>query len=67
MNNINVSIIIINHNHGSLIRKNIQSIYKKTSKITFEVILINNTPRDSIIPDILRKFPKVKYIENKKS
>ena len=59
-----LSIIIVNHNHGSFLNGNISSIYNNTSKLDFEIILINNTPNDSYIPNILKLFPKIKYHEN---
>ena len=64
MNNLNVSFIIVNHNHGIKLEKLINSIYKKTNSIKFEIILINNTPYDNVVALIKKKYPKVLIFEN---
>ena len=58
MNNLNVSIIIVNHNHGIKLEKLINSIYKKTNSIKFEIILINNTPYDNVVTLIKKNILK---------
>lgn len=43
-----LSIIIVNHNHNKYLKKNILSIISKTKSINFEIIIINNTISDNI-------------------
>ena len=54
MENIDLSIIIINHYHGAFLKDNISSIYNKTSNLNFEIILIYNTPNDEIFWVLLK-------------
>ena len=65
MNSLNVSIVIVNHNHGIKLENLINSIYKKTNSIKFEIILINNTPSDNIVTLIKNKYPKVLILKIK--
>lgn len=46
MNNIDVSIIIVNYNTCRLTENCIRSIYEKTKEISFEVILVDNASKD---------------------
>jgi GT2 family glycosyltransferase len=61
---IDVSVIIVNHFHSSLLHKNISSIISKTKNISYEIILINNTIEDNGIPKLIKSFPNVIFINN---
>lgn len=60
-----VSISIVSYNTKNLILRCIESIYKYTRGITYEVIVIDNGSRDGTVSEIEKRFPKVKLIKNK--
>lgn len=60
-----VSIIIINFNTFDLTCKCIDSIYKKTKNISFEVILVDNASTEYDANLFLKAFPNIKLIKNK--
>ncbi len=64
-NNIKVSIIIVHYNVKKELFECIQSIYKSKPKTTFEIIVVDNDEKKNIKKDLISKFPKVKYVENK--
>lgn len=59
-----VSIIIVNYNTKDLIKNCIDSIYKQTKDIEFEIIVSDNGSIDGSIEMIKAEFPKVILIEN---
>ena len=52
-----VSVIIVNYNTRKLTGECIDSIFEKTSGITFEVIVVDNASQDDSI-EIFRKDPR---------
>ncbi len=58
-----VSIIVINYNGNNLVIECIESI-KKTKKIAFEVILIDNASSDNSLRECKKKFLDLSIIEN---
>lgn len=58
-----VSVIIVNYNTRKLTGECIDSIFEKTSGITFEVIVVDNASQDDSI-EIFRKDPRIIFIEN---
>lgn len=61
---IDVSILIVNYNTKELIIDCINSIYKFTKDVSFEIIVSDNGSKDDSIKAISEKFPKVKLIDN---
>lgn len=59
-----VSIIIVNYNTKQLISNCINSIYKYTKDIEFEIIVSDNGSKDGSIEMIKATFPNVILIEN---
>lgn len=59
-----VSIIIVNWNTKELLRDCLDSVYRQTSDIHFETIVIDNASTDSSIEMVKRDFPQVVLIEN---
>ena len=59
-----VSIIIVNYNTKDLIKNCIDSIYKQTKDIKFEIIVSDNGSIDGSIEMIKSDFPNVILIEN---
>ena len=66
INDINVSIIIVNYNGKKLLQNCLSSLYKFTRDVTFEVILIDNNSSESI-DDLLEEYPQIKFIKNNKN
>ena len=63
--NIDLSIIIVNHNHSDYLIKNIDSIINNTKNIIYEIILVNNTIEDKGFIKIRNNYSDITIIENK--
>src|SRR5437660_1495373 len=59
-----LSIIIVNYHVKELLFKCLDSIYKTTQGIEFEIIVVDNDEKKRIAADIKRRFPQVKYLSN---
>ena len=59
-NKIDLSIIIVSHNHSVFLKNNFDSILEKTSY----VILVNNVKQDPGISEIKTSYPEILLIEN---
>ena len=59
-----VSIIIVNYNTKKLIKNCINSIYKHTKDVDFEIIVSDNGSVDGSVEMIKSEFPNVILIEN---
>lgn len=62
---IDLSICIVNFNTANLLKKCLESIYKNTSGINFEIITVDNGSTDDSAKTIKTLFPKVKIISKK--
>lgn len=60
-----LAIIIVNLNNKKILKECINSIYKNTRKIEFEVIVSDNRSTDGSPELIKSNFPQVKLIENR--
>ena len=63
MNNIDVSIIIVNYNTCKMTKECIDSIYAKTIGVTFEVVLVDNASSDES-KEVFERDTRIKYIYN---
>lgn len=59
-----LSIILVNWNTRELTHNTLASVYRETSGIDFEVIVVDNKSADDSVAMIKRDFPQVKLIEN---
>lgn len=59
-----VSIIIVNYKTCSLVEACIKSIYKHSSGVSYEVIVVDNASNDGSVTYLKQKFPNVIFIEN---
>jgi GT2 family glycosyltransferase len=57
-----LSIVIVNYNVYEDIKLCIESIYKFTKNISFEIIVVDNNSPDRAIDNISKDFPTIKYI-----
>jgi GT2 family glycosyltransferase len=60
-----ISICIVTWNVSALLRDCLNSIYKNTDGLTYEVIVVDNDSKDDSVEMVKREFPQVKLIENK--
>lgn len=65
MNNIDMSIVIVNYNSGVLLRDCLSSIYQNTKHVGFEVNIIDNNSSDMSIKLAQEEFKDINLIENK--
>jgi len=61
---VDVSIIIVSWNTRDILCNCLESVYKQTRKVDFEVIVIDNASTDGSAEMIKNKFPQVILIEN---
>lgn len=59
-----VSIIIVNYNTKKLLSDCLDSIYKYTKDIDYEIIVSDNGSKDGSLEMLQEKFPQVKIIDN---
>lgn len=64
---IKVSVIIINYKTKELVLNCLDTIYKYTQDIFFEIIVVDNNSNDNIANILLKKYPDVKFIQNEKN
>jgi GT2 family glycosyltransferase len=61
---IDISIIIVNYKTKNLVIDAIQSIYKHTTEVSFEIIIVDNNSNDGLVNVLLDKYPNVIFIQN---
>lgn len=58
-----LSIIIPSYNTKELLRACLESIYRETKRVSFEVIVVDSASRDGSAVMVKKEFPKVKLLE----
>ncbi len=64
---IELSIIIVNWNTKDILQMCIESVYKTTQNISFDIIVVDNGSTDGSAAMVQKKFPRVKLIRNKRN
>ncbi len=59
-----LSCIIVNYNNSSPLNNCLESIYRTLQKISFEVIIVNNSQNDPGMAGIKISYPQAQYIQN---
>ncbi|HTS45057.1 MAG TPA: glycosyltransferase family 2 protein [Puia sp.] len=59
---IQLSIIIVNYKSARLILDCLETVYRETMNIAFEMIIVDNDSRDDSKDIILSRFPKVRWV-----
>lgn len=59
-----LSVIIVSWNSEEWLRKCLDSLFKQTSEIDFEVIVVDNASKDLSVKVAMNEFSQVKVIEN---
>jgi GT2 family glycosyltransferase/lipopolysaccharide/colanic/teichoic acid biosynthesis glycosyltransferase len=62
-----LSLIIVNWNTRDFLDKSLESIFRTTKDISFEIIVVDNNSKDDSVNMIKEKYPDVKIIANKKN
>lgn len=63
-----LSVIIVNWNTEDLLRQTLDSVFRETKDLDFEVIVVdNNSTRDDSVKMVKDNFPQVVLIENKEN
>ncbi len=62
-----VSVIFVNYNTCKLTLDAIDSVYKLTKRVNFEIIVVDNDSKDNSVVEIQNKFPEVYVIKNSKN
>jgi len=63
VNNIDLSIILVNYRTKALLIDCLHSIYRETSTLKFEIIVVDNASGDDSKQTILDEFPRVIWIQ----
>lgn len=64
---ISLNIIIVNWNTKGLLKNCLKSIYKHTSNLDYEVLVVDNASSDGSVEMIEKEFPQVKLIKNEEN
>ena len=59
-----VVVIIVNHNHGVLAQRTVESLYALTDGIAFQLIVVDNASTDGFTEWLSINYPQVKVIRN---
>lgn len=62
-----VSVIIINYNTKSLLADCLESIYKNTAGLEYEIIVVDNASNDNSKEYITKRFPHILWIQSDKN
>lgn len=62
-----VSLVIVNWNGGGILRRCLESILSRTSYEGFSVIVVDNGSTDGSVEMVIREFPTVQLIRNRKN
>jgi GT2 family glycosyltransferase len=63
--NVDLSILIINYRNSATLADCLDSIYKTTHDLEFEVIVVDNDSREEGLKTVQKKFSQVCFIKNK--
>jgi GT2 family glycosyltransferase len=61
---LDLSIVVVNHNHGPLAESCFESLYALPDRVRFEMILIDNACTDGAARRIANRFPEVRIHRN---
>ena len=59
----NISIIIVNYNTREVTKQCLDSIFKWTKDVSFEVIVVDNNSHDGS-KEMLASYPNIKYVQS---
>lgn len=62
-----LSIVVVNWNTKKLLARCLNSIYKETKDLDFEIFVVDNSSRDESVKMMEKNFPQAKLIENRQN
>ena len=62
-----VSIILITYNQFEYTKNCIESIYKYSGNVSFEIIVVDNASHDNTVQQIMKYYPEIRLIRNLKN
>jgi len=62
-----ISIIIVSYNNFDVLQSCLNSIYKFTSKISFEIIVVDNNSAESKLTEIIDGYQNIVLLQNKEN
>ncbi len=63
LENIQISIIIVNYNVREFLNNCIESIYKSKINVNYEIIVVDNNSQDNSVELLSPKYPDIKFIQ----
>ncbi len=64
---IDLSIVIVSYNTKELLRECIESIYKNSNNLSFEIVVVDNNSHDGSVEMVKKEFKDVILVENKEN
>jgi GT2 family glycosyltransferase len=64
LNNVDLSIVIVNYRSWQLLEQCLDSFAKFTPKLNHEIIVVDNDSQDRKLKPFSKKYPKVNFIKN---
>jgi GT2 family glycosyltransferase len=61
---VDLSILIVNYKNSATLPDCLDSVYKTTEGLEFEVIVVDNGSRDTGLKTVQEKFPQTRWIQN---
>jgi GT2 family glycosyltransferase len=61
---VDLSILIVNYKNSATLPDCLDSVYKTTQGLKFEVIVVDNDSKDTGLKTVQTKFPKIRWIQN---
>jgi GT2 family glycosyltransferase len=62
-----LTVIVVNWNVGRLVKGCLQSLYRLTGQVSFEVFVVDNCSREGDLDEVVLTFPQVNYVFLKKN
>jgi GT2 family glycosyltransferase len=67
VDNVDVSIIIVNYKTEALLKQTIDSVYRATTDLVYEIIVVDNASQDGSVTMVKDNFANVLIIENQEN
>lgn len=64
---VDISIVICNYNTAHLLKQTLESVFKHFTKLSIEVIVVDDNSSDDSVAMIQKNFPQIRLIVNKKN
>src|SRR5258705_10096123 len=65
MTAVDVSVVIVNHNHRPVVERCFESLYSLPDRASFETMLIDNTRADGVSEWVTENYPRAEIRQNR--